>query len=106
MAPKTKTGTTKLTHMEFVENAIAKRKDPQRSKGIHVRYSGFNDAFRVYFGVEPREAMDALLKQGLIALVMRRGGPMIYLAADAAEVKQQDATDRGKSALAKLGLAA
>jgi hypothetical protein len=42
----------KLTEEEFVIQAIKKlRKEPYR--GIHSVYSGFNEAFRKYFGTNP-----------------------------------------------------
>jgi len=49
--------TKKLTEEEFVVQAIKNlRKEPFR--GIHTVYSGFNEAFRKYFGTNPVEATD------------------------------------------------
>jgi len=68
----------KLTKEEFVLRAIkALRKPPY--KGIHTVYSGFNNAFKEYFGEEAREAVDALVKGGKIQTRFVRGGVMLYL---------------------------
>jgi hypothetical protein len=49
----------KLTEEEFVLQAIKKlRKEPFR--GIHSVYSGFNEAFRKYFGTNPVEVTSGL----------------------------------------------
>ena len=49
----------KLTEEEFVLQAIKKlRKEPFR--GIHSVYSGFNEAFRKYFGTNPVEVTSRL----------------------------------------------
>jgi hypothetical protein len=49
----------KLTEEEFIAQAIKKlRKDPYR--GIHSVYSGFNEAFRKYFGTNPVEVTSRL----------------------------------------------
>jgi len=49
----------KLTEEEFIVQAIKKlRKEPFR--GIHSVYSGFNEAFRKYFGTHPVEATSRL----------------------------------------------
>src|SRR4030065_1613695 len=72
----------KLTEEEFVVQAIKKlRKDPFR--GIHSVYSGFNEAFRKYFGTNPVEATSKLAKEGKIETRAFKGGVMLFLLGDA-----------------------
>jgi len=68
----------KLTKREFVLQAIKNLRKPPY-KGIHVRYSGFNQAFKEYFEVEARNTVDALIADGTIQSRMVKGGPMLYL---------------------------
>lgn len=70
----------KLTVEEFVLQAIRNLRKLEKSRGIHVVYTGFNDAFRAYFpDKDPKTELDKLKEAGKIVLVPRRGGPMIYL---------------------------
>ena len=80
-APKAKTpaASAKMTHREFVERAIKALKKPNYN-GIHVVYSGFNQAFREYFGEDPRSHVDQLAKEGVITLRPAKGGALIALA--------------------------
>ena len=72
----------KLTEEEFVIQAIKKlRKDPYR--GIHSVYSGFNEAFRKYFGTNPVEATTRLAAGGKIEPRPLKGGVMLYLPGEA-----------------------
>ena len=72
----------KLTEEEFVLQAIRKlRKDPFR--GIHSVYSGFNEAFRKYFGANPVEATSRLAAEGKIETRPFKGGAMIFLPGEA-----------------------
>jgi hypothetical protein len=72
----------RLTEEEFVIQAIKKlRKDPYR--GIHSVYSGFNEAFRKYFGANPVEATTRLAAEGKIETRPFKGGMMLYLAGEA-----------------------
>src|SRR4030065_1386331 len=72
----------KLTEEEFVVQAIKKlRKDPFR--GIHSVYSGFNEAFRKYFGTNPVEATSRLAKEGKIETRAFKGGVMLFLPGEA-----------------------
>jgi hypothetical protein len=72
----------KLTEEEFVVQAIKKlRKDPFR--GIHSVYSGFNEAFRKYFGTNPVEATSKLAAEGKIETRPFKGGAMLFLAGEA-----------------------
>ncbi len=72
----------KLTEEEFVTQAIKNlRKEPYR--GIHSVYSGFNEAFRKYFGTNPVEATSRLAAQGKIETRPFKGGAMIFLSGEA-----------------------
>jgi len=72
----------KLTEEEFVVQAIEKlRKEPFR--GIHSVYSGFNEAFRKYFGTNPVEATSRLAAEGKIETRPIKGGAMLFLPGEA-----------------------
>jgi hypothetical protein len=72
----------KLTEEEFVLQAIKKlRKEPFR--GIHSVYSGFNEAFRKYFGTNPVEATSRLAAGGKIETRPFKGGVMLFLPGEA-----------------------
>ena len=72
----------KLTEEEFVVQAIKKlRKEPFR--GIHSVYSGFNEAFRKYFGTNPVEATSRLAAERKIETRPSKGGAMLFLPGEA-----------------------
>jgi hypothetical protein len=72
----------RLTEEEFVLQAIKKlRKEPFR--GIHSVYSGFNEAFRKYFGTNPVEATSRLAAEGKIETRPFKGGVMLFLPGEA-----------------------
>ena len=72
----------RLSEEEFVVQAIKKlRKDPFR--GIHSVYSGFNEAFRKYFGTNPVEATSRLAAEGKVEIRSFKGGAMIFLPGEA-----------------------
>jgi hypothetical protein len=72
----------KLTEEEFVVQAIKKlRKDPFR--GIHSVYSGFNEAFRKYFGTNPIETTTRLTAEGKLEMRPFKGGAMLFLPGEA-----------------------
>ena len=72
----------KLTEEEFVVQAIKKlRKEPFR--GIHSVYSGFNEAFRKYFGTNPVEATSRLAAEGKMETRPFKGGAMLFLPGEA-----------------------
>ena len=73
---------TKLSEYEFVVRAIKTLHKPPY-KGIHSVYSGFNQAFREYFGTNPVEATTKLAQEGKIVTRPVRGGVTIYLPEDA-----------------------
>jgi len=73
---------SKLTEEEFVLQAIRKlRKEPYR--GIHSVYSGFNEAFRKYFGTNPVEVTSRLAAEGKIETRPFKGGVMLFLPGEA-----------------------
>jgi hypothetical protein len=57
-------------------------------------YSGFNSAFKDYFGTNPVETTQRLAEQGKVVTRPIKGGVMIYL--------PQDAPTGGEDALAKI----
>ncbi len=72
----------KLSEEEFVVEAIRKlRKPPFR--GIHSVYSGFNEAFRKYFGTNPVEVTNRLAAEGKIETRPFKGGIMLFLPGEA-----------------------
>ncbi|NWG02437.1 MAG: hypothetical protein HXY44_06240 [Syntrophaceae bacterium] len=92
----------KLTEEEFVLQAIKNlRKDPFR--GIHSVYSGFNEAFRKYFGTNPVEATSRLAAEGKIETRPFKGGVMLFLPGEAPkrpsvdEVIQRILESKGRS---------
>jgi len=72
----------KLTEEEFILQAIKRlRKEPFR--GIHAVYSGFNEAFRKYFGTNPVEATSRLADEKKIETRPFKGGAMLFLPGEA-----------------------
>lgn len=83
-----------LTKEEFVLQAIEKLRT-KNYKGIHVVYSGFNEAFREYFNEDPIQCVSYLEKQGLVVTHPVKGGVMLYNANDVsakAEINKQSKT--------------
>jgi hypothetical protein len=79
----------KLTEEEFILQAIKKlRKEPFR--GIHSVYSGFNEAFRKYFGTNPVEATSRLAAEGKIETRPFKGGVMLFLHGEAPQRPSAD----------------
>jgi hypothetical protein len=74
----------KISPVEFVLrflNTPALR-HPQYPKGIHVVYSGFNQAFREYFdgdNLDPKQVIQEMAEQAQIKFRIARGGARIYL---------------------------
>lgn len=73
-----------LSEIEFIRKAIKQLRE-QPNKGIHNKYSGFNDAFREYFDKDPLEALQRFEKQGKVVKEPVRDGWMLYLPSDAPE---------------------
>lgn len=77
MSQATKTQSEhKLAPTEFVLRAIEKLRGNYR--GIHVVYSGFNQAFRSYYGYDARETVDKMAQDKLIDIKPAKGGAMLY----------------------------
>lgn len=68
---------------QFVTKAIQRLRNVARSKGIHVKFSGFNEAFRMKFGEEPRAFTEKMAAEGKIMLRPAKMGAMMYLLSDA-----------------------
>ena len=85
----------RISEYEFVVKAIKKLRKPPY-KGIHVVYSGFNQAFREYFNKDPVEVTTKLAEEGKIVTRPVRGGVTLYLPEDA------PAPRAAKSALDKI----
>lgn len=69
----------KMSHDAFIKQGIEKLRQGE-DQGIHVVYSGFNEAFRQYFnGEDPRKHIDALVEKGVITKRPAKGGVTIAL---------------------------
>lgn len=81
MAKKAATTNEKLSYAEFTKRSIVALRDVTKSKGMHSVYSGFNQAFKEYYGegVSPKDAVDSLHDAGTIVRQFRRGGAMLFL---------------------------
>lgn len=89
----------KMSHEEFVRKAIVSLRK-EGYKGIHTVFSGFNVAFKKYFGGEnPVEATNKLAQEGKVVLRPVKGGVMLYLPEDAPAAKSS-----ADEALKKMGL--
>ncbi|MGB9599326.1 MAG: hypothetical protein ACP5QK_12750 [Myxococcota bacterium] len=71
----------KLSYEEFVRRSIETLRSP-KFKGIHSVFSGFNQAFKEYFGEDPIKITKQLADEGKIAIRPAKGGVMIYLPED------------------------
>lgn len=70
----------KLSEEEFFRRAIRKLRG--NYKGIHSVYSGFNQAFKQYFGTNPVETTQKLVQEGKISIRPVKGGVVLYLPED------------------------
>lgn len=82
----------KLTEEEFIRRAIKKLRG--NYKGIHTVYTGFNQAFKDYFGTNPVEATQKLAKEGKVNIRPVKGGVILYL--------PEDVPSNPKSVLSKI----
>jgi len=71
----------KVTEEEFVIRAIRNLRGQYR--GIHTVFSGFNQAFREYFGRDPVEVTRKMAREGKIVVRPAKGGAILYLAGEA-----------------------
>jgi len=72
----------KISEYDFVAKAIKRLRKPPY-KGIHSVYSGFNQAFKDYFGTNPIETTQRLAQEGKITIRPVKGGVMLYLPEEA-----------------------
>jgi hypothetical protein len=86
----------KISEYEFVVKAIKKLRKPPY-KGIHSVYSGFNQAFKEYYGTNPVATTEELAKEGKIIIRPVKGGVMLYLPEEAPG--QRDSTSVLKTIL-------
>lgn len=88
---------------EFVLLAIDKlTKAPY--KGMHVVFTGFNDAFREAFpGKDPREELDKLADKGVIRIRPAKGGAVIYRV-DSPYRTHPSSIRRAREVLKEMGL--
>ena len=82
MSKHGKRGNERLSEEEFTLQAI-KRLRKGSYKGIHAVYSGFNTAFRQYFGTDPVASMERMAKAGKVVLRPAKGGVVMYHPKDA-----------------------
>ena len=73
---------TLLPPEEFVRRAVLRLRKGT-AKSIHTVYSGFNAAWREYYGTDPVAGIKALEKKGVCVTHPTRGGARLYLAEDA-----------------------
>jgi hypothetical protein len=71
----------RLSEEEFIRRAIKKLRG--NYKGIHSVYSGFNAAFKEYFGTNPVDTTQKLAKEGKVRIRPVKGGVILYLPEDA-----------------------
>ena len=90
--------TKKISHEEFVSLAILKLRTGN-FKGIHSVFSGFNEAFKLYFeGENPTQITSKLAEDGKIIIRPTKRGVVLYLPDEAPQ------STRGEMALKKMGL--
>jgi len=83
----------KLTYEEFIEKAIKNLRDLTQSKGIHTVFSGFNDAFRAYYGEDPVEITQRLVREGKFDSKFVKRGVMLYLPGEGPKNRTKDVLD-------------
>ncbi len=83
---------------EFVVKAIKRLRNVEKSMGIHVRFSGFNDAYRIQFGEDPSSFTEKMAAEGKLVIQPRKGGAMMYLPGE----EPEGAPANGRSALDKI----
>ena len=73
----------RMTEEKFVLRAIDRLHQP-KYKGIHTVYSGFNEAFREYYGkdADPVAATKRLATDGKVVIMPSRGGVILYKKGD------------------------
>ena len=84
-------GDRSLSEEEFVIEGIKKlRREPY--KGIHIVFSGFNEAFRKHFNKDPIEFTSKMASEGKIEIIPIRSGKgvMLYLPGEGPRGRKTD----------------
>lgn len=69
-----------FTHLAIDRLAGVNKDTGKKWHGIHTVYSGFNQAFRIYFpGLDPVEETKRLVEKQVICLKLIKGGAFIWL---------------------------
>lgn len=90
----------KISPEEFVLRALDTLRAPDKP-GLHTVFSGFNEAFREYFGgADPVQAVKDLTAKGVIKMRPAMRGAVIY----PADIPDELLPKSGKKALDKMGL--
>ncbi len=93
----------KISEVEFTHRFITGERDEDRSTGVHSKFSGYNEAFRLYYdGADPVKATTKMAEAGDLVVQFRRGGVMLYLPGE--EPKSGGSNGKGAKALAAMGL--
>lgn len=91
--------TRQLSHEDFVKLAVEKLRTGT-FRGIHSVFSGFNAAFKKYYGGEdPVRTTTRLAEEGKIVIRPSKGGVRLYIPGE--DPPQEDP---GEAALRKMGL--
>jgi len=88
----------RVNYEDFFKEAIIRLRDTSKSRGIHSVYSGFNQAFRKYYGEDPVKVTQMLAAEGKIGIRPVKGGVMIYLPGEGPALRR----DLGEEALSKI----
>ena len=88
----------KLSYEDFYKRAILKLRNVSKSSGIHCVFSGFNQAFREYYGEDPVKITQELASKGKIEIRPVKRGVMIYLPGDSPTSRDE----LGSKALSKI----
>ena len=91
-------GRRPVSELRFTILAI-ERLRTAKFKGINTVHSGYDVAFRAYFGKAPDADLVGLVKRGKLVTRDAKSGAMLYKPGDAPVVKAT-----AQSALAKMGL--
>jgi len=98
------TPSDKMTVEEFVREAMDKLIEPPY-KGMHVVFTGFNEAFRAYFpDKSPRAELDKLVEEGVIVVHRATGGAIAYWPDNVPLTYEEKRAKKRDRALGKMGL--
>ena len=94
------------TPEQFVKRAIAKLRGIDKAtgkewKGMHTVFSGFNQAWRDYFGDDPVAGVKALVAEGKVVSIPAYKGARLYMPDDA-PARRETSEEKGARALATI----